>query len=294
MILRKRHVKRCFDRLTASCFGFNRTPLKQFLSFINTLRRTLAQRMNCWFIQSKKNNQQQQNTILRSRTLQSHCFEQQCSNSGNRDKVYAELKHTATVLKYVRRKRNVDPSDLVMGVVYNLRIIWDSHLVCDLDLPASLAHLRMEVTSLPLVVLHWARTAAAVTPTVPSLALTPQRKAVAVPALSATCALVLYVCGVAETVTRSQVLTAITCMGLPNVACMGFACYLGCKLLAWWLFLVRILTASSKTMYFILLSSLHIWQRLNASKIMCLSRRQVGVRQNWLFLEFVEWYVVLS
>lgn len=54
----------------------------------------------------------------------------------------------------------------------------------------------MEVTSLPLVVLHWDRTAAALTPTVPSLALTPQRKAVAVPALSATCALVLYVCGV--------------------------------------------------------------------------------------------------
>lgn len=61
-------------------------------------------------------------------------------------------------------------------------------------LPASLAHLRMEVTSLPLVLLHWERTAAAVTPTVPSLDLTPQRKAVAVPALSATCALVLYVC----------------------------------------------------------------------------------------------------
>lgn len=52
------------------------------------------------------------------------------------------------------------------------------------------------MTSLPLVVLHWDRTAAALTPTVPSLALTPQRKAVAVPALSATCALVLYVCGV--------------------------------------------------------------------------------------------------
>lgn len=151
----------------------------------------------------------------------------------------------------------------------------------------------MEVTSLPLVVLHWARTAAAVTPTVPSLALTPQRKAVAVPALSATCALVLYVCGVAETVTRSQVLTAITCMGLPNVACMWFACYLGCKLLdlfplrstAWWLFLVRIRTTSSKTMYFI--TSLHISQRLNASKIMCLSRRQVGVSQNWLFLNLL-------
>lgn len=61
-------------------------------------------------------------------------------------------------------------------------------------LPASLAHLRMEVTSLPFVLLHWERTAAALTPTVPSLALTPQRKAVAVPALSATCAFVLYVC----------------------------------------------------------------------------------------------------
>lgn len=103
---------------------------------------------------------------------------------------------------------------------YIISVSYETHTwcLCDLDLPASLAHLRMEVTSLPLVVLHWARTAAAVTPTVPSLALTPQRKAVAVPALSATCALVLYVCGVAETVTRSQVLTAITCMGLPNVA----------------------------------------------------------------------------
>lgn len=58
----------------------------------------------------------------------------------------------------------------------------------------------MEVTSLPLVVLHCDRTAAAVTPTVPSLALTPQRNAVAVPALSATCALVLYVCRVAQTI----------------------------------------------------------------------------------------------
>lgn len=66
----------------------------------------------------------------------------------------------------------------------------------DVTLPASLAHLRMEVTSLPSVVLHWDRTAAALTPTVPSLALTPQRKAVAVPALSGTCALVLYVCRV--------------------------------------------------------------------------------------------------
>lgn len=65
---------------------------------------------------------------------------------------------------------------------------------CSRFLPASLAHLRIEVTSLPFVVLHWDRTAAALTPTVPSLALTPQRKAVAVPALSATCALVLYVC----------------------------------------------------------------------------------------------------
>lgn len=64
----------------------------------------------------------------------------------------------------------------------------------DPTLPASLAHLRMEVTSLPFVVLHWDRTAAAFTPTVPSLALTPQRYAVAVPALSGTCALVLYVC----------------------------------------------------------------------------------------------------
>lgn len=59
--------------------------------------------------------------------------------------------------------------------------------------PASLAHLRMEVTSLPCVELHWERTAAALTPTVPSLAFTPQRNAVAVPALSATWALVLYV-----------------------------------------------------------------------------------------------------
>lgn len=51
------------------------------------------------------------------------------------------------------------------------------------------------MTSLPFVVLHWDRTAAAFTPTVPSLAFTPHRYAVAVPALSGTCALVLYVCG---------------------------------------------------------------------------------------------------
>lgn len=83
----------------------------------------------------------------------------------------------------------------------------------------------MEVTSLPLVVLHWALTAAALTPTVPSLALTPQRKAVAVPALSATCAFVLYVCGVAETFKRSQALTTITSwvsLMLHDVACMLF------------------------------------------------------------------------
>lgn len=43
------------------------------------------------------------------------------------------------------------------------------------ELPVSLAHRRMEVTSLPLVVLHCVRVAAALTPTVPSLALTPQR-----------------------------------------------------------------------------------------------------------------------
>lgn len=68
----------------------------------------------------------------------------------------------------------------------------------------------MEETSLPLVVLHWALTAAALTPTVPSFALTPQRNAVAVPALSATCALVLYVWGVVETFAHSQELTFIT------------------------------------------------------------------------------------
>lgn len=70
----------------------------------------------------------------------------------------------------------------------------------------------MEVTSLPLVVLHWALTAAALTPTVPSFALTPQRNAVAVPALSATCALVLYVCGVAEAFTlKSGVQFVLQC-----------------------------------------------------------------------------------
>lgn len=67
-------------------------------------------------------------------------------------------------------------------------------MLFSVTLPASFAHLRMEVTSLPSVVLHWERTAAALTPTVPSLALTPQRYAVAVPALSGTWALVLYVC----------------------------------------------------------------------------------------------------
>lgn len=59
--------------------------------------------------------------------------------------------------------------------------------------PESLAHLRMEVTSFPWVVLHWDLTDAALTPTVPSLALTPHRYAVAVPALSGTWASVLYV-----------------------------------------------------------------------------------------------------
>lgn len=56
----------------------------------------------------------------------------------------------------------------------------------DVSSPASLAHLRIEVTSFPRVVLHWDLTDAALTPTVPSLALTPHMNAVAVPALSGT------------------------------------------------------------------------------------------------------------
>lgn len=80
------------------------------------------------------------------------------------------------------------------------------------------------MTSLPLVVLHWDRTAAALTPTVPSLALTPQRKAVAVPALSATCALVLYVCGVTnqlQAVKRQVSYTSVCCHPyVPVVVCV--------------------------------------------------------------------------
>lgn len=94
----------------------------------------------------------------------------------------------------LKRKTKTDGSRQVLATTVDLCV----KVVLYFTLPASLAHLRMDLTSLPRVVLHWARTAAALTPTVPALALTPQRNAVAVPALSATCASVLYVCGVAN------------------------------------------------------------------------------------------------
>lgn len=102
-------------------------------------------------------------------------------------------------------------SSVIVGAPFCIFYVAHRWCLYDGALPASFAHLRMEVTSLPLVVLHWDRTAAALTPTVPSLALTPQRKAVAVPALSATCALVLYVCGVTNQV------QAVKCQ-VPNTS----------------------------------------------------------------------------
>lgn len=109
---------------------------------------------------------------LLSRALQSLCFER--SSRPGELSHFPLTQHSTTTT--IRSPRTWNTWYLIANK-RELKILHPCVMLCLLNvtLPASLAHLRMEVTSLPSVVLHWDRTAAALTPTVPSLALTPQR-----------------------------------------------------------------------------------------------------------------------